>query len=130
MIKTAIKHYIYDFALNYLGDKYIKQFVKPTILRMQDINNTHLHSRVKYLSYANDFTLEVGKKITLGRIVDDMCIVSYDESLQYRGNNEIEISKKYDYIGYYVRIKFSYEKSNLASVSAFPISNTAELILE
>lgn len=136
MIKTVLKHFVYDYSLRYFCDNLIRNFSITNRLNYNTINNSHLHRKVKWLTFGN-LTYEIGKPShgsTYTITMYDMEIISEKESLKYRGPVEINISKKYPKYNYYILLSYTwrseYKPVSVPYLIAQPFSENAELILE
>lgn len=78
MIQTAIRHYIFDFALSHILNKYVTEFSVSKYIKACDLNKSHYY---KYLNFFDDGveSYKEGSKWHYGHTVIKMQLVPEDE---------------------------------------------------
>lgn len=78
MIQTAIRHYIFDFALSHILDKYVTEFSFSKYITAHDLNKSDYY---KYLDFFDDGvqSYKEGSKWHYGHTILRMQIVPEDE---------------------------------------------------
>lgn len=86
MIKTTLQHYIFDFALSHIFNKYADEFVISKYITSYDLNKSHLY---KYIDVFDDGikVYKEGSEWLYGHIIVNMQIVPESQVSHFMREN-------------------------------------------
>jgi len=78
MVKTAIQHYVIEYALKHLFEKYTNEFTQSKYITYKDLNKTHLYRYINEFNSSYGLML-VGGSLNRNIIIQSMQIVQYSD---------------------------------------------------
>ena len=92
MVKTVIKHYIIDYALKYLLDKYTEEFSTDTFIYLHgnEINRSHIGMRLYGVDFTNCYPIPISdiRKLIRIKCASEYVVTSIDDSCHFYSQNK------------------------------------------
>lgn len=134
MIHTIIKHYIIDYVLNNLFDKYTNEFTESKYITYEDINKSHLYKYISMFIHGDETVIESKKWVDNNYlVVDYMQIVTFDDIKHLISFKEpIDFSIIYPswrLCNFFILVKFKSDGS-ISPATAIPFDEFSSAILK
>jgi hypothetical protein len=116
VIKITLQHYIFDFALSHIFNKYVDEFAISKYITFHDLNKSHLS---QYLNVFDDGSKTYKEGVCYGRTIVNIQIVSANHVGR----------RAYNQYSYYVMIRIKTE-SNYYPVIVLPFTEDCTAMLK